>query len=93
MVWTEATRRHYGRDGLRYASNLTDAEWALIEPFMPVARRIGHPRTTCLRAVVKAIERIQVCCACGLKAVRVYDPAHINNLSSISRYPAAVCRR
>ena len=43
MVWTEATRRQYRRDGLRYASNLTDAEWALIEPFMPAARRIGRP--------------------------------------------------
>jgi transposase len=55
MVWTEATRRQYRRDGLRYASNLTDAEWALIEPFMPAARRIGRPRMTCLRAVVDAI--------------------------------------
>ncbi len=55
MVWTEATRRQYRRDGLRYTSNLTDAEWALIEPFMPAARRIGRPRTTCLRAVVEAI--------------------------------------
>jgi hypothetical protein len=55
MVWTEATRRQYRRDGLRYASHLTDAEWALIEPFMPAARRIGRPRTTCLRAVVEAI--------------------------------------
>jgi hypothetical protein len=55
MVWTEATRRQDRRDGLRYASNLTDAEWALIEPFMPAARRIGRPRMTCLRAVVEAI--------------------------------------
>src|SRR5215207_3833724 len=55
MVWTEATRQQYRRDGLRYASNLTDAEWALIEPFMPAARRIGRPRMTCLRAVVDAI--------------------------------------
>ena len=55
MVWTEATRQQYRRDGLRYASNLTDAEWALIEPFMPAARRIGRPRMTCLRAVVEAI--------------------------------------
>src|ERR671913_2164531 len=55
MVWTKATRRQYRRDGLRYASNLTDAEWALIEPFMPAARRIGRPRMTCLRAVVNVI--------------------------------------
>ncbi len=55
MVWTEATRRQYRRDGLRYASNLTDAEWALVKPFMPAARRIGRPRMTCLRAVADAI--------------------------------------
>ena len=40
MVWTEATRRQFRRGGLRYASNLTDAEWALIKPFMPAARWI-----------------------------------------------------
>jgi hypothetical protein len=52
MVWAEATRRQYRRNGLRYASNLTDVEWALIKPFMPAARRIGRPLTTCLSAAV-----------------------------------------
>ena len=32
MPWTEITRPHYVREGLRYASDLTDAEWKLIEP-------------------------------------------------------------
>ena len=30
----------YEREGQRYASDLTDAEWALIEPQMPAANRI-----------------------------------------------------
>ena len=30
MAWTEITRPHYVRDGLRYASDLTEAEWKLI---------------------------------------------------------------
>ena len=34
-MWTPATRRQHSRDGLRYETDLTDAEWALIEPFMP----------------------------------------------------------
>jgi transposase len=34
---------------------LTDAEWRLIEPFMPPVRRLGHPRETDLRAVVDAV--------------------------------------
>lgn len=55
MPWTEITRRHYRRDGLRYASDMTDGEWALIAPFMPAPKRLGRPRTTDLREVVNAI--------------------------------------
>jgi len=55
MVWTEITRRKYRRDELRYSSDMTDAEWAVIEPFLPRARRLGRPRTTDLRAVVNGI--------------------------------------
>ena len=43
MPWTEITRRQYRRDGLRYASDMTDDEWALIEPFMPDEKSIGRP--------------------------------------------------
>jgi transposase len=55
MAWTETTRGHYRRDGLRYASDLTDAEWRLIAPFLPAASRLGRPRKTNLRCVVEAI--------------------------------------
>ena len=55
MPWTEIARRHYERRARRYASDLTDAEWALIAPFMPPPRRIGRPRTTNLREVMNAI--------------------------------------
>jgi transposase len=55
MPWTEITRPKYRREGLRYASDTTDAEWALIEPSMPKMNRIGRPRETDLRAVVNAI--------------------------------------
>jgi len=55
MAWTEITRRKYRRDGLRYASNLTDAEWALIQPLLPSASPLGRPRETELRSVVNAI--------------------------------------
>ena len=54
-MWTEITRRKYEREGQRYASDLTDAEWALIEPHMPAAKRLGRPRATELRAVLDAI--------------------------------------
>ena len=55
MAWSEITRRQYRREGLRYASDMTDAEWALIAPLMPVRREIGRPRETDLRAVVEAL--------------------------------------
>jgi len=55
MPWTEITRPQYRREGLRYASDLADAEWALIEPFMPGRRLLGRPRATELRDVVNAI--------------------------------------
>lgn len=55
MPWTEITRAKYRRDGLRYASDMTDAEWSLIAPMMPKVNRIGRPRETDLRAVVNAI--------------------------------------
>lgn len=38
-----------------YPSDLSDAEWELIEPFMPVHQGVGHPRTVNLREIVNAI--------------------------------------
>src|SRR5512132_445424 len=54
-MWTEITRPKYERTGQRYASDLTDREWAVIEPFMPAPKRLGRPRETDLRAVLDAI--------------------------------------
>jgi transposase len=55
MPWTEITRLHYRREGLRYASDATDAEWSLMEPFMPAAHSIGRPRKTNVPEVVNAL--------------------------------------
>src|SRR5260370_33654535 len=38
-----------------YDTNLTDAAWAWIAPYLPAARSGGRPRTTDLRAVLNAI--------------------------------------
>ena len=54
-MWTETTRRQYCREGLRYASDLTDAEWGLIAAELPPAKKLGRPRTTELREVVNAL--------------------------------------
>jgi len=54
-MWTETTQQQYRRDSLRYASDVTDQEWALIEGFLPRPRKLGRPRTTEMREVVNAL--------------------------------------
>jgi transposase len=55
MSWTETTRCQYRRDGLRYASDLTEEEWQLIAPHLPPAKSLGRRRATDLRRVVNAM--------------------------------------
>jgi transposase len=54
-MWTETTRQQYRREDLRYASDMTDREWALIEPHMPAPKPLGRPRKVLLREVVDAL--------------------------------------
>lgn len=58
MPWTEITRPNYDRRGQRYASDSTDVEWALVEPFMPSTSKVGRPRRTNMRTVWDAIQYI-----------------------------------
>lgn len=55
MTWTGIARREHSREGLRYPSDMTDAEWALSAPFVPSAKRGGRPRTADMREVLNAI--------------------------------------
>jgi len=55
MAWTVTARRHYVRRNSRYVTDLTDAEWSVIEPLMPSPRYLGRPRKTDLREVVNAL--------------------------------------
>lgn len=54
-MWTTEQRQTYDRAGLRYPSDLTDEEWALVEPFIPPARRGGRQRTVEVREVLNGI--------------------------------------
>jgi len=54
-MWTPAHRRAADRRGLRYPSDLTDAEWALVEPAIPPARHGGRHREVNVREVVNGI--------------------------------------
>ena len=55
MVWTPFTRADHARNGLRYASDMTEREWQLIAPFMPLQPSRGRKRTTDLRSVIDAV--------------------------------------
>ena len=54
-MWTDSARAKYARPAKRYATDLTDAEFALVAPRLPAPSRLGRPRTTDLRAVLDAI--------------------------------------
>ena len=43
-MWTPEHRRAADRRGLRYPSDLTDAEWALVAPLIRPAKRGGRRR-------------------------------------------------
>ena len=55
MPWTEITRPQYERDCPRYASDMTDGEWVLIEGELPAPRRLGRPPKWPMREIVNAL--------------------------------------
>ena len=54
-MWTDTTRAHHARSGLALPSDLTDAEWAILEPFFPPPSSTGRPRKWPMRRIVEAI--------------------------------------
>ena len=54
-MWTPTTRLEHSRDHLRYGSDLTDAEWAIIAPFLPPPAKTGRPRCWPMREIMNAI--------------------------------------
>jgi transposase len=54
-MWTEWHRKTYARVGGRYPSDMTDDEWARLEPLIPPAKPGGRPRQTNMREALNAI--------------------------------------
>jgi transposase len=54
-MWTKENRGRYERSRLRYPSDLTDEEWALVEPLIAPAKRGGNKRTVDVREVVNGL--------------------------------------
>src|SRR5277367_7109520 len=54
-MWTKEHRTIYGQSGDALPSDLTDAQWARLEPLIPPADPGGRPRKTDMRAAMNAI--------------------------------------
>jgi len=54
-MWTKESRARYDRSHLRYESDLTDEEWALVAPLIPLAKHGGARRTVDLREIVNGL--------------------------------------
>ena len=54
-MWTHENRARYDRSRLRYPSDVTDQEWALIRPLIPPAKKGGNKRTVDIRQVVNGV--------------------------------------
>jgi transposase len=54
-MWTPENRGRYDRSALRYPSDVTDAERALIGSLIPPAKRGGNKRTVDVREVVNGV--------------------------------------
>ena len=56
-MWTKENRARYDRGRLRYPSDLTHEEWAVIAPLVPPAKRGGNTRRVDVREIVNCRSR------------------------------------
>ena len=75
-MWTWDHRRAAVRRGLRYPSDLTDAEWELVRPFIRPAKRGGRPRSVDVREVMNAIFLLSNGCPLERHPIRSPTPQH-----------------
>src|SRR5437899_5766118 len=79
-MWTAKNRGRYDRSKLRYPSDLTDDEWAHVEPLIPPAKRGGNKRHIEVREVMNGIMYI-LSTGCQWRAI----PKDLPPRSTLSR--------
>lgn len=57
-MWTVGNRGRYEQRGLRYPSDLTDAEWEVIEPLIPPAKHGGRKRSVNVREAINGLSYV-----------------------------------
>ena len=85
MPWNRTTRKDYRRDGGSYESNVTDKEWAIVEPMIPKQGRLGRPRKTDLREVFHAIQYV-LATGCRWRALPGDFPPHSTVIKYFCRW-------
>jgi transposase len=80
-MWTNENRHRYDRSKLRYPSDLTDEEWALIAPEIPPAKRGGGKRTVDMREVVNGLMYV-LATGCQWRAI----PKDLSPRSTVNGY-------
>jgi putative transposase len=80
-MWTDKNRAKYNRDHLRYPSDVTDEEWALLEPLIPPAKPGGRKREVDIREVFNGVMFV-LSTGCQWR----YIPKDLPPKSSVYRY-------
>ena len=57
-MWTTQARITHRPRNERYPSDMTDAEWAIVEPMIPLPRSGGRRRETDMREVMNAVRYV-----------------------------------
>ena len=90
-MWTNENRGRYDRSRLRYPSDLTDDEWALVEPLIPPGKRGGDKRTVIMREVVNGLMYI-LSTGCQWRAIPKDLPPRSTICTIISTCGAGMAR-
>ena len=80
-MWTVENRPRYDRSKLRYPSDVTDAEWLVLKPLIPKARRGGNRRHVDEREVIDGLMYI-LSTGCQWRAI----PKDLPPRSTLYRY-------
>src|ERR1043165_7242039 len=82
-MWTAKNCAGYNRDTLRYLSDVTEEEWAVIPPLIPAARRGGRKRSVNVREVFNGVLYL-LSTGCQWRAI----PTDLPPRSTLSEYLA-----
>jgi transposase len=80
-MWTTENRGRYERKGLRYPSDVTEAEWAYVKPLIPPAKRGGRKRAVDVREVLNGVLYV-LSAGCQWRAL----PKDLPPKSTVHRY-------